>query len=142
MATDEAVRVNANVPNTGLITNLPDGCCVEVPCLVDRNGVQPTHYGSLPPQCASVNMTNINVQRMAVHAALTGGLEDTFRGLRWDGWEQEVSVLGPDTGLSLYPPPFTREGQDIGSASRRPVPLAELHAFYKDAADQLGPLDM
>ena len=77
-----------------------------------------------------------------VHAALTGGLEDTFRELRWDGWEQEVSVLGPDTGLSLYPPPFSREGQDIGNVSRRPVPLAELHAFYEDAADQLGPLDM
>lgn len=43
-----------------------------------------------------------------MHAALTGGLEDTFRELRWDGWEQEVSVLGPDTGLSLYPPPFAR----------------------------------
>jgi hypothetical protein len=77
-----------------------------------------------------------------VHAALTGGLEDTFRELRWDGWEQEVSVLGPDTGLSLYPPPFTQEGRDIGSVSRRPVPLAELHAFYADAADELGPRGM
>ena len=40
--------VYGNVPNTGLITNLPDGCCVEVPCLVDQNGVQPTFVGDLP----------------------------------------------------------------------------------------------
>ena len=68
----EPVVIYGNVPNDGLIDNLPPDCVVEVACLVDTNGVQPTHYGSLPPQCASVNMTNINVQRMAVHAALTG----------------------------------------------------------------------
>ena len=60
------------MPNQGLIENLPADCCVEVPCLVDGNGIQPTHFGDLPPQCASVNQTNINVQRMAVHAAHTG----------------------------------------------------------------------
>ena len=70
--TGEPVVIYGNVPNDGLIDNLPPDCVVEVACLVDTNGVQPTHYGSLPPQCASVNMTNINVQRMAVHAALTG----------------------------------------------------------------------
>ena len=70
--TGEPVVIYGNVPNDGLIDNLPLDCVVEVACLVDTNGVQPTHYGSLPPQCASVNMTNINVQRMAVHAALTG----------------------------------------------------------------------
>ena len=44
--------IYGNVPNTGLITNLPDGCCVEVPCLVDQNGVQPTHVCDLPAACA------------------------------------------------------------------------------------------
>ena len=44
-----------------------------------------------------------------------------------------------DEGLSIWPPPFTREGQDIGAASRRPVPITELLAFYDDAARQLGP---
>ncbi|MBA2278374.1 MAG: alpha-glucosidase/alpha-galactosidase, partial [Chloroflexia bacterium] len=59
-------------PNHGLISNLPAGCCVEVACLVDSNGVQPTVVGALPPQCAAVNRTNINVQELAVQAALTG----------------------------------------------------------------------
>ncbi len=72
MATGEPTVVYGNVPNRGLIPNLPDGCCVEVPCLVDANGVQPTAVGPLPPQCAAVNRTNVNVQELAVEAALTG----------------------------------------------------------------------
>ncbi len=63
-------RINANVKNTGLITNLPQGCCVEVPCLVDKGGVHPCHVGDLPPQCAALNRTNINVQELGVKAAV------------------------------------------------------------------------
>ncbi len=63
-------RVNANVKNNWLITNLPLGCCVEVPCLVDENGVHPCHVGDLPPQCAALNRTNINVQELGVLAAV------------------------------------------------------------------------
>ena len=61
-----------NVANTGLITNLPDGCTVELPCIVDSNGVQPTYVGDLPLQCAATCSASVNVQRMAVEAALTG----------------------------------------------------------------------
>ena len=60
--------IYGNVPNTGLITNLPDGCCVEVPCLVDRSGVQPTYVGDLPAACAGVNLGSIAVQSCAVEA--------------------------------------------------------------------------
>ena len=63
-------RVNVNVNNSGLITNLPNGCCVEVPCMVDDVGVHPLYVGDLPPQCASLNRTNINVQEMGVLAAV------------------------------------------------------------------------
>jgi alpha-galactosidase len=63
--------VYGNVPNTGLIDNLPDGCCVEVPCLVDGNGIQPTAVGPLPPHLAALMQTNINVQALTVEAALT-----------------------------------------------------------------------
>ena len=59
--TNIPTRVNGNVPNRSLITNLPEGCCVEVPCLVDANGIQPSYVGSLPPQLAAINRTNINV---------------------------------------------------------------------------------
>jgi alpha-galactosidase len=72
METGQPTVIYGNVPNTGLIDNLSPDACVEVACLVDRNGIQPTHFGALPPQCAAVNETNINVQRLAVEAALTG----------------------------------------------------------------------
>jgi len=60
-----------NVMNYGLIDNLPDECCVEVPCLVDKNGIQPTRIGRLPPNLAALIQTNVNVQTLAVEAALT-----------------------------------------------------------------------
>jgi alpha-galactosidase len=72
METGEPRVVYGNVPNRGLIDNLPAGCTVEVPCLVDRSGVQPTRIGSLPPHLAALMQTNINVQSLAVEAALTG----------------------------------------------------------------------
>ena len=55
-------RINGNVKNSGLITNLPYGCCVEVPCLVDKRGIHPCYVGDLPPQCAALTMDEI--QRM------------------------------------------------------------------------------
>lgn len=61
-----------NVGNTGLITNLPDGCTVELPCIVDSNGIQPTYVGDLPMQCAAVCRASVSVQEMTVEAALTG----------------------------------------------------------------------
>jgi len=67
-----------------LITNLPEGCCVEVPCLVDRNGIQPTYIGNLPPQLAALNRTNINVQELAVIAALTGDREAVYHAIMMD----------------------------------------------------------
>ncbi|HDO41795.1 MAG TPA: alpha-glucosidase/alpha-galactosidase [Candidatus Bathyarchaeota archaeon] len=63
-------RINGNVKNSGLITNLPYGCCVEVPCLIDKRGIHPCYVGDLPPQCAALNRTNINVQELAVKAAV------------------------------------------------------------------------
>ena len=59
-------RINGNVKNTGLITNLPEGCCVEVPCLVDKEGINPCFVGDLPAQLAALNRTNISVQELAV----------------------------------------------------------------------------
>jgi alpha-galactosidase len=70
MVTGEEIRINGNVNNSGLITNLPNGCCVEVPCLVDKNGINPCYVGDLPPQLAALDRTNINVQSLIVEAAL------------------------------------------------------------------------
>ena len=71
METGIPTKIGGNVLNHGLITNLPQNACVEVPCLVDRNGVQPTYIGDLPEQCAALNRTNINVQLLTVEAART-----------------------------------------------------------------------
>ncbi|NAZ86372.1 alpha-glucosidase/alpha-galactosidase [Kineococcus indalonis] len=77
--------VYGNVPNaTGVIANLPADACVEVPCLVDRNGVQPTAVGALPPQLAALNRTNVNVQTLAVEAALTGAREHVLHAVALD----------------------------------------------------------
>ncbi|MBK0332884.1 alpha-glucosidase/alpha-galactosidase [Brachybacterium sp. MASK1Z-5] len=77
--------VHGNVPNRGaLITNLPADACVEVPCLVDARGVQPTSVGDLPPQLAALNRTNVNVQTLAVRAALTGDVENVFQAVALD----------------------------------------------------------
>jgi alpha-galactosidase len=59
-------RINGNVRNAGLITNLPDGCCVEAPCLVDGTGINPCHVGDLPPQVAGITRRNVDVQELAV----------------------------------------------------------------------------
>ncbi|MGI8486198.1 MAG: alpha-glucosidase/alpha-galactosidase [Thermomicrobiales bacterium] len=72
METGIPTVIHGNVPNHGLIDNLPEGSCVEVACLVDKNGIQPTRYGALPPQCAALNRTNIGVQELAVAAVITG----------------------------------------------------------------------
>ncbi len=91
--TDRPVRINGNVPNRGLITNLPEGCCVEVPCMVDGNGIQPVHVGALPPQLAALNRTNINVQELIVEAALTGNREAVYHAVMLDPLTAAVCTL-------------------------------------------------
>jgi alpha-galactosidase len=76
--------IYGNVENTELIDNLPAGCCVEVPCVVDKNGIQPTKIGSLPPQLAALMQTNINVQALTVEALLTGNREYLYHAAMFD----------------------------------------------------------
>jgi alpha-galactosidase len=63
-------RINGNVTNDGCIGNLPQGCCVEVPCLVDGTGIRPCTVGALPPQVAALNVSNVASQGLAVEAFL------------------------------------------------------------------------
>jgi len=72
MVTGERRRIHANVPNRGLISNLPEGYAVEVPCVVDRLGVRPERVGALPLQCAALNRSFVNVGQLTVQAALDG----------------------------------------------------------------------
>jgi alpha-galactosidase len=75
LETGRTYRGHFNIENKGLITNLPDGCTVEIPCYVDRNGITPGWVGALPLQCAATCRASVSVQEMAVEAALTGNRE-------------------------------------------------------------------
>jgi alpha-galactosidase len=91
METGQPRVIYGNVANHGLISNLPEGCCVEVPCLVDKNGIQPTRVGALPPHLAALMQTNINVQGLTVEAALTGKREHIYH----------AAMLDPHTAAEL-----------------------------------------
>ena len=93
VVTGKQIRVNGNVENTGLITSLPEGCCVEVPCLVDRNGVQPCYVGELPTQLAALNRTNINVQSLIVEAALNQDREAAYHAVMVDPLTSSLLTL-------------------------------------------------
>ena len=75
METGRTFKLYGNVINGGMISNLPADCCAEGPIFVDRTGLHKTVVGDLPPQCAALNLTNINWQRLTVEAALTGDVE-------------------------------------------------------------------
>ncbi|QEN89010.1 alpha-glucosidase/alpha-galactosidase [Labrys sp. KNU-23] len=91
METGKPAVVYGNVENRGLIANLPADCAVEVPCLVDRNGLQPVSIGKLPPQLAALMQTNINVQNLTVEALLTGNRDHVYH----------AAMLDPHTAAEL-----------------------------------------
>ncbi|MBN1574588.1 MAG: alpha-galactosidase [Deltaproteobacteria bacterium] len=80
----EPFKFNGNVPNTGLITNLPEGACVEVPVFADRTGFHPVHVGALPPQLAALNNINIAAEEMAVKGFLAGDPEMIYHSIIYD----------------------------------------------------------
>ena len=84
METGQSRVVYGNVPNKGIISNLPDDCCVEVPCVVDVSGITPLQIGALPPHLAALMQTNINVQSLTVEAALTGKREHVYHAAMFD----------------------------------------------------------
>jgi alpha-galactosidase len=91
METGQRCVIYGNVANNGIIDNLPAGCTVEVPCMVDRNGVQPTRIGALPPQLAALIQTNVNVQSLVVEAIITGNREHVYH----------AAMLDPHTAAEL-----------------------------------------
>lgn len=111
IVTGNTYKIGGNVLNTGhLITNLPENACVEVPCLVDAYGVHPCHVGSLPVQCAAMNMTNINVQLLTIEAAHTRKKEHIY----------QAAMLDPHTGSEL----------DIDTIKKMVDDLIEAHGSY------------
>ena len=110
VVTGNPYKIGGNVLNKGLITNLPAEACVEVPCLIDGEGVHPCHVGALPVQCAAMNMTNINVQLLTIEAARTLKKDHIY----------QAAMLDPHTGSEL----------DIDSIKKMVDELIEAHGDY------------
>ena len=91
LVTGNTYKIGGNVLNTGLIDNLPADACVEVPCLIDGNGIHPCHVGRLPVQLAAMNQTNINAQLLTINAAVTKKREDIYM----------AAMLEPHTAAEL-----------------------------------------
>ncbi len=91
IVTNTPYQIGGNVLNKGLITNLPNDCVVEVPCLVDGAGIQGTYVGDLPLPCAALNRTNINVQQLTIEAALTHSRDRVY----------QAAMLDPHTAAEL-----------------------------------------
>ena len=91
MITNKPIKIGGNVLNNGLISNLPREACVEVPCLVDANGVTPTYVGDLPLQLAAMNSSNIYPQLLTIEAAHTGSREALY----------QAAMMDPHTGAQL-----------------------------------------
>ena len=104
-------QIGGNVLNKGhLISNFPENACVEVPCLVNGNGIIPCHVGELPLQCAAMNMTNINVQLLTIEAAKTHKKEHIY----------QAAMMDPHTASEL----------DIDTIKKMVDELIEAHGDY------------
>lgn len=138
METGKTFKLNGNVRNEGMITNLPADCCAEGPIYVDRLGLHKTVVGDLPPQCAALNLTNINVQRLAVEAAMSGDPEQIvhacaldpltsavltlkeIRDMAAEMLEAEKEWLPQFAGKTIKPTPTIAIPKDV---KRAPVPV-------------------
>ncbi len=112
IATDQPYRIHGNVINNGFIPNLPSEAIVEVPCLVDRNGVQGVYHGRLPQQCAALNRTNINVHLLTIEAALTGNRNRVY----------QAAFLDPHTSSELSLDEITKMCDELFDAHEDYLP--------------------
>ena len=111
IVTNTPYEIGGNVLNTGhIISNLPEEACVEVPCLVNGNGITTCHVGALPLACAAMNMTNINVQLLTIEAARTRKKEHIY----------QAAMLDPHTGSEL----------DIDTIKKMVDELIEVHGNW------------
>jgi alpha-galactosidase len=112
VVTGRPAVIYGNVRNDGLITNLPHAACVEVPCLVDGAGIQPTVIGHLPPQLAALNRTFLNVCELTVRAALEGSREHVHH----------AALLDPNASGTLSPEAIAAMVDEMIEAHRDSLP--------------------
>ncbi len=140
VVTGRPFRFMGNVRNDGCISNLPDGCCVEVPVFADAGGLHATRVGSLPPQCAAACTTNVNVQILGASAALEGNTEHIVHAVAMDPLSAAVCTLREIRDMCRemlqaerrWLPQF--EGKEI-----RPAPAIDIPADCRPVAVPLDP---
>ncbi|MBQ8143692.1 MAG: alpha-glucosidase/alpha-galactosidase [Butyricicoccus sp.] len=116
IVTDVPYKIGGNVINNGLIPNLPREACVEVPCLVDANGITPTYVGELPLQLAAMNASNIYPQLLTIEAAHTRKKELIY----------QAAMMDPVTGAQLSTDEIVSLCDDLlaaHAAAGFPIPL-------------------
>lgn len=137
---DKIFRFNGNVRNDNLITNLPNGCCVEVPIFADATGLHPTHVGDLPTQLAAMNMSNVMVQGLAVEAALTGDPELVMQAIAMDPLTGAVLTLHEIREMTREM--LAAEAQwlpQFAGKELRPLPIISIPPGTKPAEVPLDP---
>ena len=151
---NDPIVIYGNVPNRNLITNLPDGCCVEVPVLVDSNGLQPTHIGNLPPQLAAICRTNVNVQDLTVEAALTKKREHIYQAVMmdphtsatltldkiWSMCDEMIEAHQKDGYMGEFAPVIKNTGRAYKGTGDRPIvrlEAGEVFSFESGATNEL-----
>jgi alpha-galactosidase len=153
LETGRTFKLNGNVINGGMITNLPSDCCAEGPMYVDRTGIHKTIVGELPPQCAVLNLTNINVQRLAVEAAITGDPEHIvhacaldpltgavltlkeIRDMASDMLEAEKQWLPQFEGKTIRPTPAIHIPKDVKRADVPVDPALAIMARFQELSE-------
>ena len=132
IVTGQPTVIYGNVPNHGLITNLTRGASVEVPCLVDKQGIQPTHIGKLPPQLAAIIHSNLSVQELTVEAAVTGRRDYIYQAVMadphtatvltldkiWALCDELIEAHQKDGFLGSFEPVMRNTGKPLSAVSR------------------------
>ncbi len=113
MTLDRPCRIAGNVINEGYIDNLPQYACVEVPAYVSADGIHPARMGALPPQCAAMNLTNINVQELTIQAAVTGDFTHVYH----------AAMMDPHTAAELSLDDITKLCDALFEANREWLPM-------------------
>jgi len=126
LETGRTFKLNGNVINEGMISNLPADCCAEYPLYVDRTGIHKTFVGELPSQCAALNMTSINVQRLAVEAGIGGDPEKVVQACALDPLTGAVLTLKEIRDMVTEM--MDAEAQWLPQfGDRRPLPTPTIH---------------
>jgi len=140
LETGKTFKFSGNLRNNGMISNLPNECCAEGPVFADRTGLHRTLVGEIPPQCAALNLTNVNVQRLAVLAAKSGDPETVVQALALDPLTSSVLTLKEIRDMATEMMDAQRQWlPQFSGRSPRPTPTIRIPENVKRAEVPIDP---